>query len=163
MQPLIQVFTHRIKHQSIQWRAWSESWEIPHAKSTHKTSALFKKTTPGLMRIWAHRWLQKSFKYLSKVSHGWLPHCLLHTNAHFSNVFSRFSLRSNYCIATMWSILDVTWKITENAILAHFASHWSHKRFWYPKKADFLPLQSWGVLGTHFRGKHPSMCTPASL
>ena len=168
MQPLIQVFTHHIKPWSRPWRVWNESCKIPHAKSTQKTNGFLKKKTRGLMRIWAHRWLQQSCKYVFKVSHGELPHWLLRKHTHFPNVFYCFSSGASLALLSCEASLSWKEKFPNNAILAHFASHCSHKRFGIPKEVDFLPLL-WPHLGRQeglwdgFSEKDTSMCVPASF
>ena len=163
MQPLIQAFTLHIKT----WMVWSESCKIPHAKRTYKTNGFLKKTTRGLMGIWAHRWLQKSFKYLFKVSHGWLPHCLLHKNTYFPNVFLCCSCGAIIALLSCKAYLTWLEKILKMPfwlILLPTAA----KSVFGPPKNWFLapPMAPSGSTGRSWdalSGRDPSMWVPASL
>ena len=58
----------------------------------------------------------------------------------FPSFFSCFSCGAIIALLTCKAYLMWHAKTTKNTILAHFVSHCSHKRFWDPKKSDFLPL-----------------------
>ena len=89
-----------------------DSCKIPHAKSAYKTNVEKKRKIRGLIGIWAHRWLQKSFKYLPKVSHGWLPQCLLHKNTLSPPFFKCFSCGA--IIALLSHQAYLTWHDKKN-------------------------------------------------